>query len=1179
MIVYQNRPVVEDVIKKYNTGKEGERWEKKYLLSPEILENTLYLFVLNPLSDTLQSNVSHEYLDNLSWFEKRGVKKIPPMSFESTTIHPSRRSYQSTRNSTDGYGLCRNVWSLSYDNKTLIGVYYDLDCKEAYHNTKEQQSARSSIWKQVLEENILSKSKMTPLQAQLSKKLIKEGKTSTGYIHKAIQEISQTIGFQGSSEEWKQLYFEQKTMPSYAQVHYNKSKLTDESIQDVHKAFSSLQFQFPYIFSTTMITKGNLSKGEDSTGSSSRYSLTVVISSIESVDLLKLSKNLCKGKIILAIDAQFEMGPFYLTPVVWKCTIIEQEPTLLLGYALHTSRDAESYSRLLQFVHHHFPNQKDFVMDNDDAIKKAINQYFEQPNILLCELHEIQTIERKMQEIGIEQDHRKQILQLFRGTKHWLGLNQTSTSEFEESWKTALERIKGILGDSSHKDKLVKFTKYLQDYKKKDIRTHIIQAKEMSDIQVENIITSNIVESRHSSTSKQYLVPNAGKWIATMFSLKTLLDQQSQRFLNCLHFTDGHSSLWRCKSDYSAQLCFSDTKIYSDLSSRVIAFVDLPKIQKNTPILKIQEESKSSIANKERFTSLQSSIVEILNLWGSVQPELHSKALDILSKYLDKNLKVGRGQETIISLVRGILDNREFNCWQFDPKLDTYLRIAFKSSSTSNAEVHIFQTTVTCNCRLFLDKKFCSHLATVLVLTKFDEKIKGQILQKYSNPKIHWVDTSIKKVIDGRNHNNDTKSGKKHVHNPRKWSDTSPEGKLAKEMSKGQLPLSQIKLEPVWMDDTNRSIVSKAKIHPDFMSEVSPDVCPSLEGSKQVTTDVPLLIITGQPNMMQSHSIKSKARINPDFLNNLDSKQHRPSSNEHARPESDNPPFKKAKGTHLDGIPRNMYPEILYTPIFQNLVWNVQRHPRSITIEEKKSLEIVYVSKSNDVKLIFPGHFSGQYIMYWGCFKRLFPRGWLNDNVINVVIYYISLTNPNWSKVYVFPTDFLLKLRACSSYNYPFVKRWTHSKYNNINIFEHEKVLLPAHGGSHWWLVVVDFQKKQLIHIDSMKSTPSEKMMEDILQYLDDESKECKVDFDKSEWKVIIKDVPSQENGVDCGVHMLLHIIYTFNGWDVDFTRHEIEYYRERMMFDLVLCQNSIKDHKLDLEGIKRERMCKRNSL
>lgn len=147
--------------------------------------------------------------------------------------------------------------------------------------------------------------------------------------------------------------------------------------------------------------------------------------------------------------------------------------------------------------------------------------------------------------------------------------------------------------------------------------------------------------------------------------------------------------------------------------------------------------------------------------------------------------------------------------------------------------------------------------------------------------------------------------------------------------------------------------------------------------------------------------------------------------------------------------------------------------------------------------------------------KTLKDTCWLNDEIINFYFQLIQKRSDNnlkYPKVYCFNTFFVKRLREGG---HKAVKRWT----KKVDLFSHDLILIPVHLENHWVLATVCMKNFMINYYDSMSGCKKEVLVA-LHKYLEDEMKDKKGEvLDTSKWASnVVKDIPQQKNGYDCGV-------------------------------------------------------------
>lgn len=174
---------------------------------------------------------------------------------------------------------------------------------------------------------------------------------------------------------------------------------------------------------------------------------------------------------------------------------------------------------------------------------------------------------------------------------------------------------------------------------------------------------------------------------------------------------------------------------------------------------------------------------------------------------------------------------------------------------------------------------------------------------------------------------------------------------------------------------------------------------------------------------------------------------------------------------------------------------------------------------------------------------------WLNDEIINFYMQMIverSNKYDNWPKVYAMNTFFYPKLIQSG---HSALKRWT----RKVDIFAHDLILVPVHLGMHWCLATIDIKRKGVFYYDSMGGN-NEKCLHALIQYLRDEHLDKKKSsYDTSQYSMeIVKDIPQQMNGSDCGMFTCKFAEYISRNAAITFNQENMPYFRRRMIYEIV---------------------------
>ncbi|KAF9114280.1 SUMO1 sentrin specific peptidase 1 [Mortierella sp. AM989] len=179
------------------------------------------------------------------------------------------------------------------------------------------------------------------------------------------------------------------------------------------------------------------------------------------------------------------------------------------------------------------------------------------------------------------------------------------------------------------------------------------------------------------------------------------------------------------------------------------------------------------------------------------------------------------------------------------------------------------------------------------------------------------------------------------------------------------------------------------------------------------------------------------------------------------------------------------------------------------------------------------------------------PGQWLNDEVINFygnLIMARSKESTTLPKVHVFSTFFYKNL---SENGYDKVRRWT----KKVKIFEMDYVLMPIHrSGNHWTTAVIDMKNKRISYYDSLLGN-NPKCFLILRNYLQQESMDkLKKEFDFQGWENDCpKDIPTQQNGYDCGVFTCTFIEFKSRGQEqLEFSQENMSYLRKKIALSII---------------------------
>eukprot|EP00889_Picochlorum_renovo_P003502 jgi/Picre1/30532/NNA_005895.t1 len=166
----------------------------------------------------------------------------------------------------------------------------------------------------------------------------------------------------------------------------------------------------------------------------------------------------------------------------------------------------------------------------------------------------------------------------------------------------------------------------------------------------------------------------------------------------------------------------------------------------------------------------------------------------------------------------------------------------------------------------------------------------------------------------------------------------------------------------------------------------------------------------------------------------------------------------------------------------------------------------------------------------------------------------------DYPKCHFFNSFFLSKLyKDAGTYDYNSVRRWTApgrlkaGGQSRASILDCDRIIVPVNQSNmHWVCAVIDLENERLEYYDSLKGEDSE-CLTYLAQYLSDEfqNKRDEKRLDILEWpKVYHKNIPQQQNGVDCGVFLVLFANYLSMAAKLNFTQGDIDDFRIKIALD-----------------------------
>ncbi|RZC80772.1 hypothetical protein C5167_043345 [Papaver somniferum] len=186
------------------------------------------------------------------------------------------------------------------------------------------------------------------------------------------------------------------------------------------------------------------------------------------------------------------------------------------------------------------------------------------------------------------------------------------------------------------------------------------------------------------------------------------------------------------------------------------------------------------------------------------------------------------------------------------------------------------------------------------------------------------------------------------------------------------------------------------------------------------------------------------------------------------------------------------------------------------------------------------------------------PRGWLNDEVIDVYFELLKEREQRepkkFLKCHFFNTFFYKKLiSARDGCDFKAVRRWTTLKKIGYHLLECDKIFVPIHKNLHWCLAVINKKDQKFQYFDSLKGIDYQ-VLEALARYYMDEVKDKSgKDINTASWTFECPhDIPTQENGSDCGMFMIKYADFFSRGLSLCFSQKDMPYFRERTAMEIL---------------------------
>ncbi len=216
-----------------------------------------------------------------------------------------------------------------------------------------------------------------------------------------------------------------------------------------------------------------------------------------------------------------------------------------------------------------------------------------------------------------------------------------------------------------------------------------------------------------------------------------------------------------------------------------------------------------------------------------------------------------------------------------------------------------------------------------------------------------------------------------------------------------------------------------------------------------------------------------------------------------------------------------------------------------LTVDEEKRVKNLFeTAKANPDKVLIN---IDVFQFYGETISRLKPGQWINDEIINWEIgEIVKAHNAKYTQKVGNVNSFLYSAFLKSG-RIERLKKWE----NPLAKGALSKLFIPVNEEeTHWYLVVIDFEQKQIQIYDSICSDGKrgEEVEKLIMQYLRDI-----LQVDTTGWTTKVILAPQQENATDCGVFMIAFVqqLQDPNFTKFTFSQKDIPCLRNRIALDL----------------------------
>lgn len=117
--------------------------------------------------------------------------------------------------------------------------------------------------------------------------------------------------------------------------------------------------------------------------------------------------------------------------------------------------------------------------------------------------------------------------------------------------------------------------------------------------------------------------------------------------------------------------------------------------------------------------------------------------------------------------------------------------------------------------------------------------------------------------------------------------------------------------------------------------------------------------------------------------------------------------------------------------------------------------------------------------------------------------------------------------------------------------------IIPYNRGCHWSLIVVIFSEKTILHLCSLHLDLSDDVLDRLCWYIEKARQKITAAINWKEWKIYAPaDIPQQNDGTNCGVHMCTWLYLIVERVKYQFDNEDMKDIRRWIFQEIDSCRN-----------------------